>query len=121
MQCKAKNVSLLKYLASQNLVLYSRLFSFVNRTSAFLPNEGVSSIGPHSCLNRTMSPKQLSSMRVECLRRYIDVVGSGYGPGRAENKGFGCGTMSKCCTYARNSSVPTCCGQPLFGTILIMS
>ena len=65
MQCKAKDVSLLKYLASQNSVLYSRLFSFVNRTSAFLPNEGVSSIGPHNCLNRTMSPKQLSSAWVE--------------------------------------------------------
>jgi hypothetical protein len=120
-QCNAKKVSLSKYPANQNLLLYSRLLSFVNWRSACFPNEGVSSIAHRNCPNEIISPMWLPSVRVERLSKYIEVTGSGYGPYRAEKDGLSCGTMSKCCAYTKKPSVPGAGLRPLGGTMRIMS
>jgi len=67
-------------------------------------------------LNRTMSPKQLSSMRVECLRRYL-MLWIWVWPGRAENKGW-LWTMSKCCNM-REFLCPNLLWATFVCTILI--
>src|ERR1700735_2352162 len=73
-----KKVTLSKYPANQNSLLYSRLLSFVNRRSACFPNEGVSSIVHCNCPNGIRSPMRLPSVRVDRLSKYIEVTGSGY-------------------------------------------
>src|ERR1700738_4779963 len=86
-QCNAKKVSLSKYPANQNLLLYSRLLSFVNWQSACFLNEGVSLIAHCNCPNEIISPMQLPSVRVERLSKYIEVTGSGYDPYHTEKDG----------------------------------